>query len=276
MAEFYNLYGGAMIDQVIQPPIQQQPNNKQNNKPNNKQNNKPNNKQNNKPNNQNNDSNNNGNDGDGNNTANNLNNEVKERIASIKINTNKSVLVFWIMWLISVILLLSTYITSPIRYSKKRIFSYVSYNRFYYYLYVILLGLLCYFAYQSGEKMPLVKGEDVYQKVAPITVFILGFLVLNIFDEPGIKEDGSFNSAPSVLIKNKIGMLFHYIFLVLFLIGLIAINLYYSSDSFLGLQEYHIVACMPAIIVGVMCLYMLYLTARYRIKKYNLPNTWRK
>ena len=180
------------------------------------------------------------------------------------------------MWLISVILLLSTYITSPIRYSKKRVFSYVSYNRFYYYLHVILLGLLCYFAYQSGEKMPIIKGDDVYQKVAPIAVFVLGFLVLNIFDEPGIKEDGSFNSAPSVLIKNKIGMLFHYIFLVLFLIGVIAINLYYSSDSFLGLQEYHIVACMPVIIVGVMCLYMLYLTARYRVKKYNLPNTWRK
>ena len=34
--------------------------------------------------------------------------------------------------------------------------------------------LLCYFAYRSGEKMPLIKGEDVYQKVAPIAVFVLG------------------------------------------------------------------------------------------------------
>jgi hypothetical protein len=266
MAEFYNLYGGAMINQVAQPPIQQ-PNNKAN---------KANNKANKANNNAINDGNNANNANNDANNGNNLDNDVKERIASIKLNPNRSVLVFWIVWFIAIILLLSTFITSPIRYSEKMIVSKVSYNRFYYYLHVVLLALLCYYAYKSGGKMPLIKGDNVYQTVAPIAVFVLGFMVLNIFDSPGIKEDGSFNSAPSVLIKNKIGMIFHYSFLILAIIAIITLNLYYSSDSIIGLQEHHIVASIPSIIVVIMCIYMLYLTARYKVKKYELPNTWRK
>ena len=224
--------------------------------------------------------NNNGNNNENNannaNNENNLSNEVKERIANIKLNPNKTVISFWIIWLISVILLLSTFITTPIRYSEAKVIHKVTYNRFYYYLHVVLLALLCFYAYKIGDKMPLVKSEDIYQKVAPIAVFVLGFMVLNIYDSPSIKEDGSFSSAPSVLIKNKIGMIVHYVFMILSIITIIGIYLYYSSDSLLGYQTAYLISAIPAILVFVISLVLLYLTARYRVKKYNLPNTWRK
>ena len=312
MSEFYNLYGGAMIDSVTQPPITnvgvgaatgaiqpqpqaqaqppvavngtvQQPTNakKNNNKPtgNNASGNKPakNNAKNAKNNAKNNANNaNNANNNANNENNNNLSNEVKERIANIKLNPNKTVISFWIIWLISVILLLSTFITTPIRYSEAKVIHKVTYNRFYYYLHVVLLALLCFYAYKIGDKMPLVKSEDIYQKIAPIAVFVLGFMVLNIYDSPSIKEDGSFSSAPSVLIKNKIGMIVHYVFMILSIITIIGLYLYYSSDSLLGYQTSYLITATPAILVFIVCLFLLYLTARYRVKKYNLPNTWRK
>jgi hypothetical protein len=287
MAEFYNLYGGAMLGQnvgVNNPKVNNAKvnNGKVNNakvnnaKVNNgKVNNGKVNNNNGKVNN-NNDKGNNDNDNDNDKNGNNLNNAALQRIDSIKLNTNPAVIGFWLIWIIAVFLLLSTYITTPIRYSEEFVVHTLTFNRFYYYLHIILLTLLCFYAYKSSGKLPLIKGDDIYQKVLPIVVFALGFLIINIFDSPGVKEDGSFNTPPSVIVKNKIGMIFHYIFLILCVGGIIFMDLKYSSGTMLGLQPYHINATLPALIVLVMCGYMLYNTARYYIKKYNLPNTWRK
>ena len=60
------------------------------------------------------------------------------------------------------------------------------------------------------------------------------------------------------------------------IITIIGLYLYYSSDSLLGYQTSYLITATPAILVFIVCLFLLYLTARYRVKKYNLPNTWRK
>jgi len=177
---------------------------------------------------------------------------------------------------VTVILLLSTYITTPIRYSEKKVVNKLNYNRVYYYLHIVLLALLCYYAYKSSSKLALIKGEDIYQKIAPLIVFVFGLLVINIFDNKGVKEDGSFNTAPDVIVKNKNGMIVHYVFLIIFLFATIAFHLRYNSDTMLGVQSYHIYGVAPCLIVGVICIYLLYLTATYSLKKYKLPKTWLK
>ena len=140
----------------------------------------------------------------------------------------------------------------------------------------MLLALLCFYAYKSSNKLELIKGEDIYQKILPIIVFLFGFLIINLFDNKGSKEDGSFNTAPSIIVKNKYGMIIHYILLILFLSLTILSHLRYNSETMFGLQSYHIYGVAPGLIVGIFCIYLLYLTATYSLKKYKLPKTWRK
>ena len=134
MADFYNLYGGAMLEQNVGGAKKNANNNANNNGNNGKNANQNGNNGKNEANNGDNDSNN----------GNNLNKEAIQRINSIKINTNTSVIGFWLIWFIAVFLLLSTYITTPIRYSEEFVFHTVTFNRFYYYLHIILLTLLCF------------------------------------------------------------------------------------------------------------------------------------
>ena len=54
-----------------------------------------------------------------NNKKNNTNNPLET--INISITDNKSVISFWILWFITVVLLLSTYITTPIRFSEKKV-----------------------------------------------------------------------------------------------------------------------------------------------------------
>jgi len=101
-------------------------------------------------------------------------------------------------------------------------------------------------------------------------------LIINLFESRGVKEDGTFKTAPDIIVKNKYAMLIHYVFLILFLIGTLVSHLKYNSETIMGIQSYHIYGIAPALIVGVFCLYLLYLTATYSLKKYQLPKTWRK
>ncbi len=210
------------------------------------------------------------------NNLNNLNNSIKERISKIKINNDPNVRGFWFMWILVVILLLSTYITTPIRYSDEKVLHNLTYNRFYYVLYIVLLGLISYYGYKSHKKLALIRGEDLYLKIIPISVFIIGFFVINLFNDPVVKEDGSFSSAPNVTNKNKTGMIIHYVILILSVIALVAFDFMNSNNSLLGLQTYHIIGAIYGIIVLILCIQLLYYTTSYNVKKYNLPNTWRK
>jgi hypothetical protein len=307
MTEFINLYGGAMMPSMTQPtgmptgmapgmptgmapgqpmsqaqPQGQQTNvgvgakannaNKKDNNANKKDNNA--NKKNNNGNNKN--KNNNGLSNKNKNTLNNLNNEIKERIASIKLNDDYRVIAFWICWGLSVIILLSTFITTPIRYSEKEPIYKVSYNRLYFYVTIVLISSISIYVYKGRNRLPLIYGEDLYIKVIPVIVLFLSLIVINIFDSPGEKEDGSFNTPPSTLVKDKRIMITQYVLLILLLFGMIGCDLIKSGDGFSNIEPHHIKRIVPVLIVILVVGYLLYNSVKYNVKRYDLPETWRK
>ena len=209
------------------------------------------------------------------NTLNNLNNEIRERIASIKLNDDKRVIAFWICWGLSVIILLSTFITTPIRYSEKEPIYKVSYNRLYYYLTIILISTISIYVYKGRERLPLIYGEDLYIKVIPVIVLFLSLIVINIYDSPGEKEDGSFNTPPSTLVKDKRVMITQYVLVILLLFGMIVCDLIKSGDGFSNIESHHIKRTIPVLIVILVVIYLLYNSVKYNVKRYDLPETWR-
>jgi len=209
------------------------------------------------------------------NTLNNLNNEIRERIASIKLNDDKRVIAFWICWGLSVIILLSTFITTPIRYSEKEPVYKVSYNRLYFYLTIILISSISIYVYKGRERLPLIYGEDLYIKVIPVIVLFLSLIVINIYDSPGEKDDGSFNTPPSTLVKDKRVMITQYVLVILLLFGMIVCDLIKSGDGFSNIESHHIKRTIPVLIVIVVVGYLLYNSVKYNVKRYDLPETWR-
>ena len=226
--------------------------------------------------NKNNNNNNNGLSNKNKNALNNLNNEIKERIASIKLNDDYRVIAFWICWGLSVIILLSTFITTPIRYSEKEPIYKVSYNRLYFYLTIILISTISIYIYKGRNRLPLIYGEDLYIKVIPVIVLFLSLIVINIFDSPGEKEDGSFNTPPSTLVKDKRIMITQYVLLILLLFGMIGCDLIKSGDGFSNIEPHHIKRIVPVLIVIIVVGYLLYNSVKYNVKRYDLPETWRK
>jgi hypothetical protein len=210
------------------------------------------------------------------NTLNNLNNEIKERISSIKLTDNSYVIAYWICWLLCIIVIMTTFITTPIRYSEEEPIYKVSYNRLYYYLTIILIGLLCYYAYTARERLPLIYGEDIYIKVVPIIVLFLGFIVISIYDSPSEKEDGAFNTPPTNIVKNKKIMIVQYVLLLLLIFTLIGIDIYKSADGFNNMEPFHINRAIPAFITILGVSLFLYKSVKYNVKRYNLPKTWSK
>ena len=210
------------------------------------------------------------------NALNNLNNEIKERIASIKLNDDYRVIAFWICWGLSVIILLSTFITTPIRYSENEPIYKVSYNRLYFYLTIILISTISIYVYKGRNRLPLIYGEDLYIKVIPVIVLFLSLIVINIFDSPGEKEDGSFNTPPSTLVKDKRIMITQYVLLILLLFGMIGCDLIKSGDGFSNIEPHHIKRIVPVLIVILVVGYLLYNSVKYNVKRYDLPETWRK
>jgi hypothetical protein len=210
------------------------------------------------------------------NALNNLNNEIRERIASIKLNDDYRVIAFWICWGLSVIILLSTFITTPIRYSEKEQVYKLSYNRLYYYVTIILISTISIYVYKGRERLPLIYGEDLYIKVIPVVVLFLSLIVINIFDSPGEKEDGSFNTPPSTLVKDKRVMITQYVLLILLLFGMIVCDLMKSGNGFSDIESHHIKKTIPVLIVIIVVGYLLYNSVKYNVKRYDLPETWRK
>ena len=311
MNEILNLYGGAMmpsmtqqmpLGQVPQMPLGQVPqmplgpgqqanvgvgskanvgvgskvnnSNKKGNNTNNKEGNTSNKNKNNNKKTKNNNNNKNALSNNNKNALNNLNNEIRERIASIKLNDDKRVIAFWICWGLSVIILLSTFITTPIRYSEKEPVYKLSYNRIYYYLTIILISIISIYVYKGRERLPLIYGDDLYIKVIPVVVLFLSLIVINIFDSPGEKEDGSFNTPPSTLVKDKKVMITQYVLLILLLVGMIVCDLMKSGKGFSNIESHHIKRIVPVLIVILIVIYLLYNSVKYNVKRYDLPETW--
>ena len=209
-------------------------------------------------------------------TINDLNNEIRDRIASIKINEDYQVIAYWICWFLCIVIILSTFITTPIRYSEEEPIYKVSYNRLYYYLTLGTLFLLCYYIYKARDRLPLITGEDIYIKAIPVVVLFLGFIVLNIYDSPGEKEDGSFNTPPSTLVKNKYVMIFQYVLLLLLLLTIIGLDINKSANGVNNVESFHLKRAAPALITVIVASFYLYNSVKYNVKRYNLPETWRK
>ena len=210
------------------------------------------------------------------NALNNLNNEIRERIAGIKLNKNYQVIAFWITWFLSILLVLSTFITTPIRYSEEEPIYKVSYNRMHYYVTILMVVLSCLYVYKARKRNPLIYGEDIYTMGIPIAVLFLSFIIINIFDSPGESENGSFNTPPSTLVKNKKVMIFQYILLLILLIAMVILDLNKTANGLTNVESYHIKRTIPGLIVIIIVVYFLYNTVKYNVKKYNLPETWRK
>ena len=224
---------------------------------------------------------------DGNNTSNslsnnnqnalhNLNNDIRERIAGIKLNDNYQVIAFWVCWFLSILVILSTFITTPIRYSEEEPIYKVSYNRMYYYVTILMVVLSSLYVYKARKRNPLIYGEDIYTMGIPIAVLFLSFIIINIFDSPGESENGSFNTPPSTLVKNKKVMIFQYVLLLILLIAMVILDLNKTANGLTNVESYHIKRTIPGLIVIIIVVYFLYNTVKYNVKKYNLPETWRK
>ena len=210
------------------------------------------------------------------NILNNLNNDIRERIAGIKLTDNYQVIAFWVCWFLSILVILSTFITTPIRYSEEEPIYKVSYNRMYYYVTILMVVLSSLYVYKARKRNPLIYGEDIYTMGIPIAVLFLSFIIINIFDSPGESENGSFNTPPSTLVKNKKVMIFQYVLLLILLIAMVILDLNKSANGLTNVESYHIKRTIPGLIVIIIVVYFLYNTVKYNVKKYNLPETWRK
>jgi hypothetical protein len=210
------------------------------------------------------------------NALNNLNNDIREKIAGIKLTDNYQVIAFWVCWFLSILVVLSTFITTPIRYSEEEPIYKVSYNRMYYYVTILMVVLSSLYVYKARKRNPLIYGEDIYTMGIPIAVLFLSFIIINIFDSPGETENGSFNTPASTLVKNKKVMIFQYVLLLMLLIAMVILDLNKSANGLTNVESYHIKRTIPGLIVIIIVVYFLYNTVKYNVKKYNLPETWRK
>ena len=226
-----------------------------------------------------NDANNNNNNNNNNNIQNKfneLNNELRDRIKSLKLTTNNYVIAYWIIWFLIIITTLSSYITNPIRYSEKPTFFNLTHNIFYYYLFIVLLAILCYYAYTVSPRLPLIRGGEMYLKLIPFIIFFFSLMAINVSHEGVIKEDGSFSTPPNVIVKDENTMIAQFSLLIIGIIVICGLDIYKSAGSLNKIQSFHLERCFIPFIGLLIVIYLLYNAVNYRVKKYNLPSTWSK
>ncbi len=217
-----------------------------------------------------------GNKGDIQDKFNELNNELRERIKALKLTTNNYVIAYWIVWFIAIVIILSSYITNPIRYSEERTFFNLTYNALYYYLFIVLFALICYYAYSASIRLPLIRGGDMYLKLVPLIIFFFGLMAINVSHSDPIKHDGSFNTAPSELVKDEKGMIAQFSLILISIVVICCLDVYKSAGALEKIQSFHIERCFLPFIGLLIVIYLLRNAVNYRVKKYNLPNTWSK
>ena len=210
------------------------------------------------------------------NKFNELNNELRERIKALKLTTNNYVIAYWIVWFTAIVIILSSYITNPIRYSEERTFFNLTFNGLYYYFFIVLLALICYYAYSASLRLPLIRGGDMYLKLVPLIIFFFGLMAINVSHSDPIKDDGSFNTAPSELVKDEKGMIVQFSLILISIVAICCLDIYKSAGSLEKIQSFHIERCFLPFIGLLIVIYLLRNAVNYRVKKYNIPNTWSK
>ena len=71
-------------------------------------------------------------------------------------------------------------------------------------------------------------------------------------------------------------MITQYVLLILLLFGMIGCDLIKSGDGFSNIEPHHIKRIVPVLIVIIVVGYLLYNSVKYNVKRYDLPETWRK
>jgi len=128
----------------------------------------------------------------------------------------------------------------------------------------------------ASNRLPLIRGEDLYLKLVPIVIFVFALIILNIFDSKGEREDGSFSTPSSFMVRNKSVMVFQYTLLLVGVLILMGLDI---SNTVKGLSQLlfgHLYRSGYAIVVLIVGCYLMHNTISYRVERYNLPNTWKK
>ena len=71
-------------------------------------------------------------------------------------------------------------------------------------------------------------------------------------------------------------MIFQYSLLLLLLLTIIGLDIYKSADGFNNMEPFHLNRATPAFIAIILVAFFLYKSVKYNVKRYNLPETWRK
>ena len=205
--------------------------------------------------------------------------EYREKLDDIMIVQDYFTIALWTILLIINIIVITSFIVNPIRYSSEKLENIVSYNKLYYYIHILLLVCLLLYGLRLNNKFPLIIGDKMYNIFPLIIIFIIGWFIIAIFNSPPIKEDGSYKSSPKVIYKNKRNLIVTYTILLLFIIAIISIDVYKRKINPLGLLPYNSINTLyglAILIVLVGTIYLLINSIKYNIKKYNLPKTWNR
>ena len=203
------------------------------------------------------------------------NNNVLNTIQNIKINTTK--LPIWILLLLTNILLIWSYIVTPIRYSSEEFEGIISFNKLYYYLHIILLFTLFLYGYSLCLRQPLIKSNTSFNTLGLVIILVIGFVAINISYKAPIKEDGAYKTAPGSLYKSRRTMIAIHTILLLSLAGTMGLDIYYKNINPLGLIPYNKLknmygVCSIITLAGIV--YLLFNSTKFNVRKYKLPKTW--
>jgi hypothetical protein len=101
-------------------------------------------------------------------------------------------------------------------------------------------------------------------------------MAINVCHAEPIKHDGSFNTAPSELVKDEKGMIAQFSLILISIVVICCLDVYKSAGTLEKIQSFHIERCFLPFIGLLIVIYLLRNAVNYRVKKYNLPNTWSK
>ena len=292
-------YGGVQQPPLPTPagPASGMPKVGNNNKNNNNSKNNNNNKNNNKNNNNNNNKNNNNNNK---NASNNNRNNALNSLKNLEVNMTK--LPIWILLLLTNILLIWSYVVTPIRYSNHKFEKVITFNKLYYYLHIILLITLFLYGYSLSIRQPFVKNNTSFNTLGLVVVLIIGFFAINIAYKSPVKATDTsetsetsetsdtsdknipqptsiirYQTPPSSLYKTRKQMSALHTILLLSLLGTMGTDIYFKNINPLGLLPYTKLTnlygvCSLITLAGIV--YLLVNSITYNVRKYKLPKYW--
>ena len=279
---FQGNYGGVQQPQLPTPaaPVSGMPNVGNNKNNNNNKNNKNNNNNNNK-------NNNNASNNSRNNASNNSRNNALNSLKNLEINMTK--LPIWVLLLLTNILLIWSYVVTPIRYSSHKFEKVITFNKLYYYLHIILLLTLFLYGYSLSIRQSFIKNNTSFNTLGLVVVLIIGFFTINIVYKSPVKADINnenipqtksvirYKTPPSSLYKTRKQMIILHTILLLSLLGTMGTDIYYKNINPLGLLPYTKLknlygVCSLITLAGIV--YLLVNSITYNVRKYKLPKYW--